>query len=494
MAYLVHIASASEKAAPLAEKCREAGWEAQLFSQPAELLATLEKTLPDIVLAEYTFFPRGKKLPESLSKAPFLIFAEEMDPDTRLEWYQRGAARVVSGGEGLPARVIAFAGMVLHRKNTVRRTRQTAVTYGMLQAFSLPEVLQNAMQEKKNLILKIRYQDRDVKIRTFLGHIVDAVTARLTQEDAVLKAMTFPGGSSIIRGYQKLEERAALPASTLAILSEARFLQQRARKFLESFAGGAANPEFRVAAPQRAAGLPEDRQQVLELLQPYPAFQDILLNSPLPVLKTVSALADLAARGVIAHKGEAAAVETFQLQDIEYIRNTLLSEGARSGNLIILGMPESGRTELVRTLAGFQKGAIKSLHSLDFVRIPLQGNFTLTVFGVSTDQNLLAVLEKVSPGMIAGILLVDYRQKDQYEFLNYLFSRIIHLYPVPFVVGLTNVKGDAVKAVKEVRKNFNLPKTIDVVPVHPDSFAEARKLLYHLHAAPVPAEQGEPHA
>ena len=494
MAYLVHIASASEKAAPLAEKCLQAGWETQVFSQPAELLAALEKTLPDIVLAEYSFFPRGKELPESLSKAPLLIFAEEMDPDTRLEWYQRGAARVVSGGEDFPARVSAFAGMVLHRKNTVRRTRQTSVTYGWLQAFSLAEVLQNALLEKKNLILKIRYKDRDVKIRTFQGHIVDAVTAHLTREDAVLKAMMFPGGSSIIRGYQKLEERAALPASTLAILAETRFTRARVRKFLESFAGGAANPEFRIASPQRAAGLPEDRAQVLELLQKYPAFQDILLYSPLPVLKTVYALATLATRGVIAHKGEAEVVETFQLQDIEYIRKTLLSEEARSGNLVILGMPESGRSELVRTLAGFQKGSIKSVQSLDFVRIPLQGNLTLTVFGVSTDQNLLTVLEKISPGMIAGILLIDYRQKDQYEFLNYLFSRIIQLYPVPFVVGLTNVKGDLVKAVKEVRKNFNLPKNIDVVPVNADSFPDARKLLYHLHPAPVPAEQGEPHA
>jgi signal recognition particle receptor subunit beta len=130
------------------------------------------------------------------------------------------------------------------------------------------------------------------------------------------------------------------------------------------------------------------------------------------------------------------------------------------------------------------------VRSVDFVRINLQSNLALTLFGISLEENLLSILEKISQSMVACVFLIDYTHKDQFEFLNYIFNRIVQIYPVPFVVGLTNVKGDPEKALKEVRKQFTLPENIEFVTVEVDSFGDVRKLVYGLRKVEAEIEEG----
>jgi hypothetical protein len=300
--------------------------------------------------------------------------------------------------------------------------------------------------------------------------------------------MQFPSGAFVIRGYHKLDEYSPMSSSTLAILAEAKFEQNEIRRFLEAFGGGGSNPAFQAAQIKKHNGLPADKSEILELVDTHRTLYDILLNSHLPVLKTVRALSSLAIRGFITLTGEGETLETFQPRDIEYIGNELFSEGANSGNLITVGMPGSGRSELVRTLAGIEKGSIKSVRSVDFVRINLQADLNLTTFGISVDKNLLSILERISQSIIACIFLVDYEQKSQFEFLNYLYNRIVKIYPVPFVVGVTNMKGDLKKGLGEVRKKFTLPDWIEFLPVNVESFGDVRNLIYNLRNIPVEVE------
>jgi hypothetical protein len=491
MAYLVYIADASGQSAEEIEKqLVTAAAESKVFNKYSDLAESLEKNLPDLVLFNASLLAENEVNPELFSKVPVMVYARDIDIEKRSELYSQGVKRIIIEQENLALHAAAAAKMILYRRDKLRRSRQSSVTYGTLQAFSLQEILKNALLEKKNLIIKVRYKDRDIKLRTFQGHVVNAFATHLSNEDAILKVMQFPSGAYVIRGYQKLDEYSPMSSSTLAILAEAKFEQNEIRRFLEVFGGGSGNPAFQEVQTKKHNGLPSEKSETLELVNAHRTFHDILLQSHLPVLKTVRALTSLATRGFIVLAGEGETVETFQPRDIEYIRKELLSESARSGNLVILGMPGTGRSVLIRTLAGMEKGSIKSVRSVDFVRINLQSDLILTTFGISVDKNLLSILERISQSMLACIFLVDYRQKDQFEFLNYLYNRIVQIYPVPFVLGVTNIEGEPEKALKEVRTKFTLPDRIEFLPVNSESFGDVRNLIYKLRKVAVEIEEG----
>lgn len=494
MSFLVYVGDTSfELAEQIAEKLKQYDAPAKIFNTLAELADNSERTLPDMVVLGASILNDSDAAADLFSKVPVLIFAPEMDIDDQTAWYNRGVKRVIVERTDLPARVASHVKMILIRRSKLRQTRQSSLTHGTVQAFSLQEVLQNALLEKKDLIFKIRQKEWDAKIRTFQGHVVSAFTSNLQGADAVLKTLQLSSGSFIIRGYQKLEETSHLSASTLALLAEAKFERKEIQKFLHGMGKGIKNPRFQLTMAEPKANLSPQKSNILDVVRKHDTFYDIVLNSPFPVIKTVRMLSDLTVAGLISPEGEGEAIETFQPHDIEYIRKELMQEGQKAGNLVILGMPSTGRSELVRTLAGIQKASIKSVQSLDFTRINLRSDLTLTVFGISMDDTLLPVMEKLSQGMIACIFLVDYSQKDQFEFLNYLLSRIVQIYSVPLVIGLTHVD-DQVQALKDVRKYFNIPEGIAVLPVQPGIFGDIRKLLHGLNKALVELEEGEKNA
>lgn len=491
MAYLVYIAEEfPELVEQISEQLAQAGSSTKVFNNFADLQANSERTLPDLALLNYSLLTNGDNDMELFSKVPTVVYASNMDIEKSLDLYGHGVKRIVIEPENLAAHASAAARMILYRRDVLRRSRQASVTYGTLQTFSMREVLQNALLEKKNLIIKIRHKEGDIKIRTFQGHIVNAFALNLSNEEAVLKAMQFPTGSFVIRGYYKLDEYSPVSSSTLAILAEAKFEQNEMRRFLDAFANGSSNPEFQVVSAKKGKILPPEKAEALALIEEHRAFQSIILNSRMSVLKTVRELSSLCTRGYIKLAGEGEVLETFQQPDIDYVRERLLPEGSRGGNLVILGMPSTGRSELIRTFAGKEKGAIKSVRSVDFVRINLKSDLALTVFGISLEENLLSILEKISQSMVACIFLIDYAHKDQFEFLNYIFNRIVQIYPVPFVVGLTNVTENPEQALKEVRKQFTLPENIEFVTVRADSFGDVRKLVYGLRKVEAEIEEG----
>lgn len=492
MAYLAYIGeSSSSLAEQIGEKLSAAGIKCHVFTDLSNLIENSQKNLPDIVLLNPALAGDGDAAQALYPKTPTVVYTGDMDIDDQMALYQKGVKRViVDPGSDLPGRVHAAASMVLYRRNDVRFARQQSLTYGTVQAFSLPEVLQNALLERKNLILKIKRAGWDAKIRTFQGHIINAYTSNLSNEEAALKTLQLASGNFVIRGYQKPEEFSPMSASTLAILAEARFEQNEIRRFLDRVCDGKDNPRFRVAAPPGSANADAPRKDIYRLAEAQHPFQDILLYSPAPVLKTVRILENLCREGYLVYEGESVALDAFQEKDAAYFRERLFAEGARSGNLAILGLPSTGRNELVRTLAGIQHSAVKSMQSIDFVRITLPGNLNLTIFGVSVEETFLPVLDKISPSLIGGIFLIDYAEPERFEFINYLAGRIMQIYEIPFVVGLTNVGDDAEAALQQFRKRFNLPPGIEVLPVRPDAFADARQLLHRLRRAGAESEEG----
>ena len=497
MPYLTYIGDTdAELSGQIAQKIKEFDLQVEAFEDFSGLLKRSAEKLPDLVVLNASLYRNKELYQQFYLKTPTIVYGSKMPADEILDLYYQNIKRVVIEPDNLPGRLAAVVNMILFRRNHVRRLRQEAITHGSLQSTSLVEVLQNAMIEKKNLILKVRYKSWETRIRVYEGHVVGAESSNVNNEEALLKTLNLKDGSFEIRGYQKEDETSSVSASNLALLAESKFQQGGIKEFLKEFGFGLENPKFKVIHSNEILELPSDKLKVLDLVEEYAMFQDVLVYSPFSLSKTIETLSEFGARGLITPEKpeETESFETFQPQDIDFIRENLFGEGVNSGTLAILGAPGGGKSRMVKTLAGFQKGSIKSVQSVDFVRINLQSNIKLTVFGVSTNETFLPVLEKISQGLIACVLLVDFNQKDNYEFLNYVLKQVVRFYEVPAVIGLTNLNGDAENNIEEFGRQFEVPDGVKVLPVSTDSFNDVRQLLYNLNKYSAGSGEGETYA
>ncbi len=479
MKHLIYIGDEQNHLADIfKEKLTKNGNKVEVYSTLSGLLPQLNKNLPDLILLNANVFAGTPPSEDIFEKTSTVIYAEQLGVEEKLDFYHKGAKRVIVGRIQLIPTVTSICSMILDRHTNVRRTRQQSLNYGILYGYSLQDILLNAFLEKKNLIIRVQNNGWDAKIRVYQGHIISAVAPDLRNEEAVLKTLHLPIGRFIIRRYYRREEHSSGICSTPAILAELKFEQKKMQEFFERV--GSNNPEFRLSSFGDAS-LDHDEKILVELIKKHSVFQSIQLNSPFPVLKTVRILSSLFDRNLIYLEGESEAFETFHEKDIQYIEERLFTEEAEEGRIVILGVPSSGKSELIRKIAGQQKAKIQTIQYLDFTRIKLKENMSITLFGISIDEDFQPIFDKISEEMLAYIFLVAFDKKETFEYTKYLLKTMLQSYDVPCVLGLTNVDTDIDQAVlNNIRETLEIPAEIQLIPINPNSFKDVRKLIYNL--------------
>ncbi len=482
MGYQIYIGDAnSDTAHELTDLLTKSGSRIRHFNHPEELTKTLRESTPDLLLLHNDFVKsEDEAFPSFFSQIPTITYANRLELETQTALYEQGVKKVIVGEENLPLQVAIAGKMVMYRLRQLQELRQKALTQGSIQAFSVFDVIRNAFVEKKNLILKVTYKDWNARVRIFQGQAVNAITPHLNGVDALLKILQVHNGNYLIRSYRKMEETSSIPNSTPALLLESRYQEQVIRRFLRRCGIEAGNPTFRIQPfPEGTIFRSDVELKILSLIEKNYNFREILLYNPYPVIKTVHHLSQLLERGIVIAEESGAGLESFLPKDIEFLKSHVLQPDAVQGNVVILGLPSSGRSELIRTFSG-TRAPIKSLQSVDFTRIRLQPDLTLTIFGITIDQTLMPILEKISQDMVACIFLVDLSQPQQFEYSSYLLKQLVQLYPVPFVVGLTNYPAENDRVADDFKKKFPVPLGLKVLTVRPDSFPDLRNLLHNL--------------
>lgn len=484
----VYICDANRLIADVLKERLSKIYDVEAFSTIVDLASSLNENLPDVVLLHPYALPQSDLLQDFFKDTSVIVYAEEMDVEKRLSYYQLGAKRVIVERMELIPTVVSVCSMIMDRHANFRAIRQQSLNYGTLQGFSLQEILQNAFLEKKNLVIKVQNNGWGAKIRIFRGHITEAVAPDLGKEEAVLKMLHLPIGKFTVRSYRNVRRQSSAISSTPAILAELKFEQDKLDEFFQMV--GSTNPKFKVSSIKKTISLQADEKILLEVTRKYSIFQSIQLNSPFSVLKTVRILSNLYDRKLIYLEGEGEIFHTFQDDDIQYLEKNLFAEGVKDGRIVILGAPGSGKSELIRKIAGQQPMKMKTLQYLDFTRIRLKKDLNLTLFGISLDENFQSVFENIAEGMLAYIFLVDSKMKETFEYTKYLLNKMIQTYSVPCVVGVTNIEEDQVPDLSRLRREIKVPEVIQVLPINPNSFKDALNLIHNLKKPATPAEEG----
>ena len=453
-------------------------FQVELVSNVSELADNIENTLPDALFIGFPWIKDVDKDADFLKDFTTFVYGENIPMEQKLRLYDQGVNRVISWNENTPRVLFQFLKMYGFRYRELKPVIQKYITRGNLEGFQIKEILLNAILEKKNLILKIQDRDWYGKLRIFQGEVMEAACSGQVGVDAALSILQHQKGGFRLRGYSKGEEISTASVSGFALLVESGFESEAIEKFLNDL--GVRNPIFKLSENETKNTISPEQSTIIELLGKYPEFHSVLWKSPYHVYKTVRLIEQLYRQGLIAVDKETVDLNRFTEDDIEYIRKKLFSSGMKEGRLIVLGFPTSGKSHLIKTLAGIHRTDLKSVQSLDFTRIQLAKDIRINVFGISTDSYFQPMLQKLSMDILACFFIVNYNQVDKIEYTRYLLHQFLTNFSVPVVIGLTYIENDTRQALAEMRKNLNVPEEIEIVPLDPENFDQIRQLFYHL--------------
>lgn len=467
--------SSRERGAKVAEFLQKAKFEVLVCTSQDQFLEKLRSESPALLIF-HEAMASEREVPSGIFKRiPSLVYGEEIEVTEKLNFYRRGARRVVTEKLGLEAKVAAVAGMIAFRFREFKKLRQNSLTFGSLQGTILFDILQNAYREKKNLVLHIHFQNWKAKIRTFQGHIVSAATPNLKGIEAAVKALVVSNGTFLIRHYHKIEDVSHLGCSTFGILNEAHFHRQEVDRFLDSF--GMRNPRFILKPGLTPEFFDHPENEVVEAFTQYLNFQLALLKTPIPVLKTIQILKKLCENGILIWERNSSGTEGITPEDISYIYDSLFPAERKEGKLLILGLPGTGKKGILEALTTLSAAPVKKLQGVHFAKIPVSLDARLNVFSIDISKQLQTVLDKLSDGILACILLIDAAREDQFDYTKYLFQQLIQNYGVQIVVGVTHLTGSSSKSMQDIRETFQIPPGIEVLAVTQDSMENIRQLL-----------------
>ena len=461
------------------------------FSSLTALHDGVLESPPDLVLVNAELLQNGNGEVTSLTRIPVIAYTDERELQDRLKLYDLGVSRVEQYDDAFVRRLPSLLRMMMPVVNPANADDGGSVTSGSLHSFSLREVLYNAMMDNKSLSLKVSNGRVGARITTLQGHIVEAEDGASSGEEAVLKALQLAEGTFKIRSHEQRYARSEVGSSVLALLSEAGFQKRRIGRLFEEYGPDVVNPGLRALKAGNGVAPESNAKEVLDLIPANGAISvaEVLLKSPMPSADILDQLEQLFANGYLKAVAMEAVSEVREDVDWTALTNLLFQDDVKQGSLVALGLPTSGRSEFIRTFAGLQREPFKSTHALDFTRLKLEDERSLTLFGISIQEAFLPIMEKIATGMLGCVFLVDDSEPEQFEFANYILKQVTQMFDCPFVIGLTHYHGAGEAAVADFIQKFEVPAGLEVVPLKSHSFDAILDLLGQLKEVELPDEE-----
>jgi len=114
---------------------------------------------------------------------------------------------------------------------------------------------------------------------------------------------------------------------------------------------------------------------------------------------------------------------------------------------------------------------------LDFTTIELAENFSLQVFGITLEERLSQIIEKLSEGLVGYIFLIDAKREDEIEYTNYVISNLVSSHDVPWAIAVTNLENKEQKIPPKIKSGLNLPKGKTLLSCDVTNKDEVRKVV-----------------
>ena len=450
----------------------------------------------DLILIEYSAIVSAEReklveLFRDARRTKFVIFDVPHDSTRRLAFYKLGAYRIL--GIIYDVEDIYFYSQNLLSTNRPEQEERESRFSGRLQDFILSGLINNFGKEKRSGVLRIQTSISSGKIYFNNGHIYHASAGYLKDDEAVLYMLTWNLGRFIMTPLPKKEVTSRVRLSNVGLLLQGDSLREEYFSRVKDLGGF--SKEMQVVNQGDLVQRDRDPnfKNFIEKLSDYLQINDVIENSPYPMLDTLNHLIDLKksknlkireADNIFNDLPSEQTQESSGLierllsgNDVNLLRKNIKAEDLVSGKLLILGSNTSGKTEFIRQFNQGSVSAVSSNQELDFTTIELAENFSLQVFGIALEERLSQIIEKLSEGLVGYIFLIDAKRESEIEYTNYVIKNLISVHNVPWTIAVTNIKNSTKKIPPKIKSGLELPKERSLLTCDLTNKDDVRKVV-----------------
>ena len=342
-------------------------------------------------------------------------------------------------------------------------------------------------------MLRIQTPVSSGKIYFNNGHIYHASAGYLKDDDAVLYMLTWSQGRFIMSPLPRKKVNSRVKVSNVGLLLQGESFREEYSKLVKELGGFSKEMQVINQGDLLQKEADPNFKNFIEKLSDYRQINDIIENSPYPMLDTLNQLIGLKisenlkvreADDVFGDLQSEQSLERTGLterllsgDDVNLFRKNLNAEDLISGKLLILGSNTCGKTDFIRQFNQGSVSGVRSNQELDFTTIELAENFSLQVFGIALEERLSQIIEKLSEGLVGYIFLIDANRESEVEYTNYIIKNLISVHDVPWTIAVTNIEVSGKKVPAKIKSGLDLPKGRTLLTCNVTNKDEVRSVI-----------------
>ena len=450
----------------------------------------------DLILIEYSAIVNAERekligLFRDARRTKFVIFNVPHDAARRLAFYKLGAYRILGINYDVED-IYFFSQNLLSSEKPASEEKESRFS-GQLQDFNLAGLINNFGKEKRSGMLRIQTPVSSGKIYFNNGHIYHASAGYLKDDDAVLYMLTWSQGRFIMSPLPRKKVNSRVKVSNVGLLLQGESFREEYSKLVKELGGFSKEMQVINQGDLLQKEADPNFKNFIEKLSDYRQINDIIENSPYPMLDTLNQLIGLKisenlkvreADDVFGDLQSEQSLERTGLterllsgDDVNLFRKNLNAEDLISGKLLILGGNTCGKTDFIRQFNQGSVSGVRSNQELDFTTIELAENFSLQVFGIALEERLSQIIEKLSEGLVGYIFLIDANRESEVEYTNYIIKNLISVHDVPWTIAVTNIEVSGKKVPAKIKSGLDLPKGRTLLTCNVTNKDEVRSVI-----------------
>lgn len=417
----------------------------------------------------------------------------------RLAFYDLGASRVYD--ESVSPDEICYRMKWLLTSLATASTLSDRYSEGKLEDIPLATLIKIFGKENRTGVMKIVTRYNSGKIYLYNGDIDDAQVGYHKADKAVLHMLFWKNGSFSFSPVEQAEPSAEIKISNIGMLLLAEGLRRDFLVHLEEI--GPPSSVLRIKnSGDLLASDSELHTEFVRFLEKPRMLEEIIENPYYTCYETAEMLVGLRRRGFLVvseptklsgvlpqekeeKKLEPAETIELSLSEVETVKENLNLEDQKGGKLLIMGSPDSGKTEFVGALSN-SKRAVRSEHGLDLGHLLLDRDIDLFLLGVTISEKAIETIHKLSEGVSGYVFLVDSEREDLLEYTNYLVNYLASRNDIPWTIAMT--RSSDPQTLKGIQKSFTFSVPVEWQICDCTDTASIRDTLLSLRKHEIPEE------
>ena len=479
MASIIYLIESDQKIAQaIVNPAIKNGFEIFIFSKFSDLLNDLRENRPEAIFLRADLLPQSPDELRLLSNSYTLVYGKQFDPDKRISFYNLGIKRVVDGVHFQAGTLSLLLKHYLFSQKELPAVYLNKMIRKSLRDFSILELLQKCLVEKKSVACKIVDNEWSAKLRLNKGRLESASYPGAEGTKAVLEILHHQRGDLFLKYFSDSRSFVPFEASTPVHLLEFQYQQKLRKEFLQKCREN--NPIFIKGKITEGDHFTGAEKTILKILDQKLSLKKLLKISSLSFLQTFRIIENFLQKGIIEIEIDNQENQQFSEEDFESFYEKLFNPGQKIGQILILGSSETVKHQGIETIAQSIGSQLITNNLAEITAVSLSQQVKLYFVALPLNDQIHQLLDSFVSDLVATVFIIDLDQQNEMDYPKYFLRQFLAEYSLPFVIGVTNVGENTEEAIQKVKNKLEVPSHVHLSAVDLQNFPQFRRLLLKL--------------